>query len=242
MKQPGGLKVERGGFDSYAYEYEELVNSGIAFFGEKHDYFHAYKLSCLQRWIAGIEYFATILDFGCGTGKLAALMAQTFRHASVYGYDVSSRSLELARARCGGLENLTFGDSFTGHQFDLIVAANVFHHIKPEDRKRVVLQLRDALKPTGRMVIFEHNPLNPLTRWVVKACPFDADAELLSALQFIRLAGSCDLEVDCRHYIVFFPKFLSFFRRLEFRLGFFPLGAQYMLSLKQGTPPRGCLR
>jgi hypothetical protein len=36
------------------------------------------------------------------------------------------------------------------------------------------------LKEDGHFIIFEHNPINPVTRHLVKNCPFDADAVLLS--------------------------------------------------------------
>ena len=36
------------------------------------------------------------------------------------------------------------------------------------------------LKNDGQLIIFEHNPLNPITRKIVKECEYDEDAILLT--------------------------------------------------------------
>jgi 2-polyprenyl-3-methyl-5-hydroxy-6-metoxy-1,4-benzoquinol methylase len=220
-------------FDVVASSYSGLLNASIRFSGEEDDYFDHYKLECLKRWLWNLKPGARILDFGCGIGKLAGLMAEEFSQCHVHGYDVSTKSIALARENWKGIENLSFGDRTDGEKlYDLVTAANVFHHIWPENRKRVLTWIFGQLGPGGVLVIFEHNPLNPLTRHVVKNCAFDADAELISLGSFIRLAVTCQFQVQQKRYIVFFPKFLKFFRKAEHSLGFLPLGAQYMLVLE----------
>lgn len=221
---------QSAGFDDWAEDYEERLNACIGLSGETDDYFHVHKLSCLKRWMGELDPQATILDYGCGTGKLASLTAQAFRKSKVYGYDISPRSVEVARKRWGHFENLVFSSELPPKKyFDLIIAANVFHHIKPPNRIGKLLQLKDRIKPGKNIVIFEHNPLNLLTRRVVHACPFDKEAELISPSGFIALAHGIGLRLRLKRYIVFFPRFLSSFRRIEPVLGFLPLGAQYML-------------
>jgi hypothetical protein len=86
-----------------------------------------------------------------------------------------------------------------------------------------------SLRPGGHVVVFEHNPLNPVTRRAVAACPFDDDAILLwpwQARSLLRRSGFDAVTLD---YIVFFPKPLAFLRRLEPRLRGVALGAQQML-------------
>jgi SAM-dependent methyltransferase len=222
-------------FDDWAEDYEEHLNACIGLSGETDDYFHLHKLRCLKRWMGELDSNSTILDYGCGIGKLASLTAQTFPKSTVYGYDVSPRSVEVARKKWGHFENLVFSSELPPKRdFDLIIAANVFHHIKPPDRIGKLLQLKDRIKPGGNIVIFEHNPLNPLTRHVVHDCPFDREAELISLSRFVGLASETGLQIHLKRYIVFFPRFLSPFRRIEPFLGFLPLGAQYMLLLSLG--------
>lgn len=99
----------------------------------------------------------------------------------------------------------------------------------PAERPGVLATVRSALRPGGRIVVFEHNPLNPLTLRAVKTCPFDDDAILLppwTAKRTLADAGFVDVELD---YIVFFPKPLAFLRRFEPRLRRLVIGAQQML-------------
>ena len=148
------------------------------------------------------------------------------------GYDISQRSIEVARRKWGHFENLLFSSEFPPMRyFDLIIAANAFHHIRPVVRVGKLLQLKDRIKPGGNIVVFEHNPYNPLTRHIVKTCAFDREAELISLSRFMGLAHRGGLRIRLKRYIVFFPRFLSPLRRLEPFLGFLPLGSQYMLFL-----------
>ena len=219
-------------FDDFPSAYSKLLNASIWLSGEKDTYFDLYKLSCLKRWALGREQTGLILDFGCGIGKLASLMAQEYARSVIYGYDISAKSIESAREKWGHLKNLVFNNQLPEvTTFDLITVANVFHHIKRGKRQQILFRLKALLKPGGVIAVFEHNPFNPLTLYVVKTCPFDADADLIRLGRFISLVRSSGLEVHFKRYIVFLPRFLSFFRKVEFSLGFMPLGAQYMVLL-----------
>jgi SAM-dependent methyltransferase len=161
-------------------------------------------------------------------------MAKAFPKASVVGFDISKKSVAIAREKFTHVDNLQFDDQLPAQGcYDVILVANVFHHIPLEDRLEILVDLKHRLKPDGRIVVFEHNPLNPLTRYTVNACPFDADAVLVWPNAFIRLARRVGIEVDQKRYIVFFPGFLKIFRRIESHLGWLPIGAQYMLTLKK---------
>lgn len=227
-RQDEGSYMMQVDFDKYAENYEELLNSSLCLFGEKDDYFDLYKLSCLKRWAYDPDHEIRILDFGCGIGKLSVLLARAYPKSTVYGYDVSSKSIVSARKKQRHLQNLAFGSRLSEEEtYDLIVASNVFHHIKRKDRRETLFRLRDFLKLNGILAIIEHNPFNPLTVHAVKRCPIDRDADLISMERFIRLARGCGLEVQVKRYIVFFPKLLKTLRNLESYLGFLPLGAQY---------------
>ncbi len=76
--------------------------------------------------------------------------------------------------------------------------------------------------------MIEHNPLNPVTRVLVRRTPVDSDAVLLpggEARQLTRRAGFTHLQQD---YFLYFPQ--SVYRnvgRLENVLAIVPLGGQY---------------
>ena len=76
-------------------------------------------------------------------------------------------------------------------------------------------------------MIFEHNPLNPLTRWAVAHCPFDEGVVLLRVGEVGSLLTS-GLEFLHLDYIVFFPKWLKRLRSFERFLGWCPAGAQHV--------------
>ncbi len=80
------------------------------------------------------------------------------------------------------------------------------------------------------LVMFEHNPLNPLTRRIVSNCAFDEDAHLLWPWQARRLLVRAGLTSVQLRYVLFFPERLGFLNPFEPYLGRVPLGAQIMCS------------
>lgn len=143
------------------------------------------------------------------------------------GFDVSEKSLErvgpvlrsqgVFTSRAQGLEN----------DYEIVVLANVLHHVKTEQRRDVISEAASHVGPGGRMVIFEHNPLNPLTRRAVSLCPFDEGVVLLSSGEVRALCASV-LRAPCTDYIVFFPRWLAWLRPLERFLEWCPAGAQHV--------------
>ena len=226
-------------FDRFAAKYGEILNETVKFAGEGSTYYDAYKLHCLTRWCLAPDTMGPVLDFGCGTGSLAGLVARAYPQITVHGYDVSRKSLEEARSQSVGLSNLSFIDQLPDQLFyDLIYSANVFHHVPSDSRHELLRSLGQRLSPSGRIVIFEHNPWNPFTRYVVRMCPFDKGVTLISRPAFVKLARRAAMDVVHGRYIVFFPSFLQFLRKYESSLGLFPLGAQYMLVLRNRSTSR----
>jgi SAM-dependent methyltransferase len=146
----------------------------------------------------------------------------------VHGYDPSLGSIERARARAPGAHFHADIGSVPDDYFGAAVLAGVMHHVPPAERLGLLGDVRRKLAPGGRVIVFEHNPYNPLTRRAVDACPFDDDAILLrpgSLRRLVRSAGFRDVRLD---YIVFFPRFLAALRPLEPHLRRVFLGAQTM--------------
>lgn len=219
-------------FDPYAHTYHELHRVSVRASGEEPDYFAAYKIEYMSRLLrAEADQKLDILDFGCGIGTSIPHLARFFPHARIYGCDISGESINIAKvanpqAQFGVIT--TAGLDLPDASVDVAIAACVYHHIAPADRMRWAQELRRVVKPGGQVFIFEHNPLNPLTRKVVRECPFDNDAILLSGAESIGLLKDCDFSSPHLSYIVFFPKLLAVFRPLERHMGRLPLGAQYV--------------
>lgn len=220
------------GFDSYSHNYRETLKASISFSGKGDEFFDSFKIYYIKKWVANDNRAYDILDFGCGIGKLTGLLAKEFQQSLVYGHDISKKSLNVAREESAGLKNVCFVDSLPeDKKYDFIIVANVFHHINHSEHANTLLKIKEFLKPDGKIVIFEHNPFNPLTRYVVNTCPFDADARLIYQHKFTKLIKICGMKVELKPYIVFFPWPSGIFRMLENLLRHVPLGAQYMLLL-----------
>jgi trans-aconitate methyltransferase len=65
------------------------------------------------------------------------------------------------------------------NKYDLIFSEGVFHHIPHDEHKNLLMELFALLNPNGKLVVWEHNPLNPFTRKIVNDCTFDQDAVLI---------------------------------------------------------------
>lgn len=230
MCAKGAASMDQAEFDRFADEYEQQHADNIRLSGEAPAYFARYKVQDVARLCAAP---VRILDFGAGVGASIPHWREAFPRASLTCLDVSERSLAIARDRFPGMAQY---DSFDGvtlpyaaGSFDLAFAACVFHHIDGASHVPLLRELRRVLSGDGRLFVFEHNPLNPLTRHAVNTCPFDANAVLIGARTMrerLRDAGFTRISLA---YRIFFPGKLSRLRPLERMLTRLPLGAQYRL-------------
>jgi len=216
-------------FDDFAEEYGTIQDTHLRFFGEDMAYFADLKAKT-ARDLAGPGP-RRILEYGCGTGMNIPRIAARFPGAVVAGSDVSEKSLRVAQRMNPEVAFFVAGEKAGAPRepFDLVVAANVLHHVPPPERGGVVAEMRSLLASGGSIMIFEHNPYNPVTRRLVSTCPFDRDAILLTPRETEMLLAAAGFSVRARRYILFFPAFLRALRFLEKPLGFLPLGGQYCI-------------
>ena len=221
-------KVE---FDKFAEEYVATHRNNIRFSGESPEFFADYKIKDMAGVLEGRQRTDTILDFGGGIGTSVPYVRRYFPKALITCLDVSDRSLAIARENFAHeAEFVSFDGTnipFEASTFDLAFAACVFHHIKPDCHLPLLRKLARVIKPGGWLFVFEHNPLNPFTRYAVNTCPFDTNAVLISGFQMQRLFKATGFGKVTLQYRVFFPGFLSILRGLERSLGWLPLGGQY---------------
>lgn len=99
----------------------------------------------------------SVLDFGCGPGRLSLMLARWARE--VEGVDFSEPGIETARdlARITGSENVRFsvGDLDSGdwleRRFDVIVVAGTLEHLA--DPPAAIATWRDRLGPGGLLCV-----------------------------------------------------------------------------------------
>lgn len=96
----------------------------------------------------------TVVDFGCGTGRLVVPFAQVAQQ--VVGLDVSRSMLDEAARNCTnyGLDNvrlLLSDDELSGltGEYDLVHSFIVFQHIPPERGRVILRRLLDFIAPGG---------------------------------------------------------------------------------------------
>ena len=231
--------MEKKEFDKFAEEYDKLHQKNIKLYGEYPEFFHEYKIKDLKI-IAKKEKLpenSQILDFGCGIGNSIGIMKTYFPNSTIYGVDISEKSITLAQKRFGQFAKLQSYDGITlpyaDSQFDIIFAACVFHHIPQINYPTIFQEIKRILKPNGILVIFEHNPLNPLTVHAVNTCQFDENAVLISCSHLKKILITTAFTQVYSAYRIFFPHFLAKLRAVEVFLKWFPLGAQYYVVSKK---------
>ena len=96
----------------------------------------------------------SVLDFGCGAGRLIVPFAQIAQQ--VVGLDVSRSMLDEAAKNCaarglGNVRLLLSDDELSGltGEYDLVHSFIVFQHIPPERGRVILRRLLDLIAPAG---------------------------------------------------------------------------------------------
>lgn len=224
-------------FDRFADEYHSVHAQNIRLSGEDPGYFARYKAREAANVARAGLPVAKLLDFGTGVGNSLPFLHEEFPHCGLTGVDVSRRSLEVARERFGDIAELREFDGrripVPDGEFGLALAACVFHHIDPVQHVEKLAEIRRVLAADGWLLVYEHNPWNPLTRKAVRECPFDENAQLMTAPTLARRARQAGFSSVAVRYRVFFPAALAWLRPLERFLGWLPAGAQYCVICRK---------
>ena len=234
--------MENNVFDRVARDYEKIHNRSLPPGVHSAD-FISHRAACVTRWIsdgyAGKEF--CYLDFGCGNGRMLKSMLESERlkplmeqgRLRLFGFDTSAESINEAKSLMGDDRVCLVSDlkQLPGDvRFDFVISCHVFHHIPPAKRAETVVTLARWMKPASRLVIWEHNPFNPITRLLVQMCPFDDDARLLTLNSTKALFGKNAFRFIQYAYVNVFPPGwlrLKALSTIEKRLMHSPVGAQY---------------
>ena len=218
-----------------AERYELQVEDAISFARREHAFFLAAKAEALldlveRRFPADAPVRA--LDVGCGDGRLDAMLEPL---GELHGVDVTPEMVEAAAANAPhGRFQVADGTRlpFADGEFDLTFTVCALHHVEPPERPAYLRELARVTRAGGLVVVFEHNPVNPLTRLVVSRCEFDEGVVLVGRRRLGSLAREVGLTVEEARYILVFPWRRAPFRQLERGLARLPAGAQYFLAAR----------
>jgi SAM-dependent methyltransferase len=219
-------------FDAYAENYAESLGRGLAISGEDSSYYLRGRVAWLKKCLAQFGLRPTrCLDFGCGCGDSEAELLRALELEAVTGVDESSSQIQIARRKCFdpkcSFEVVSELQPKGG--FDLAYCNGVFHHIPPAARAGCLQYVRDSLKPGAYFALWENNPWNPGTRYVMSRIPFDRNAIPLSPREAYGLLKTAGFRVVHTTFLFVFPRALRAFRPLEPWLARLPLGAQYQV-------------
>ena len=222
-------------FDEHSATYSEEVARSIQYCGLKHDFFSRVKAEHLVGFVRAKHHqtkSVDILDMGCGTGITDKLIKSHFPR--LQGLDVSHQQIAAARTTNPEVAYHFYDGTradLADASFDVVFAICVWHHVPVASWDGFAGECHRLLRPGGTMLVYEHNPLNPLTRLSVARCEFDTDAVLLSPANVRRhltTAGFADFQTE---YLLFLPFDRSWGRTVEKKLlRTIPLGAQYVVS------------
>jgi SAM-dependent methyltransferase len=151
--------------------------------------------------------------------------------------DVSRDMLERARELNPGVRFDLYDGTrlpYADRSFDFLLAASVLHHVDPGARQPLVAEMGRVVRTGGLVALFEHNPLNPLTRLVVSRCSFDEHARLIRRQSAVRLLESAGMSVSESRYFLVLPSESRLSLAVEERVSRLPLGAQYLVAGRPG--------
>jgi len=221
-------------FDRFAKDYREVHTKNIRHVaGADSFYFAEYKVLEVKKYEQ--DEHLQILDLGCGDAVTDLFFNRHFPHFQITGIDVSGESIAIATQK--NIDNAVFktydGEKipFADEQFDIVFVAGVLHHVAIDQQQNLVAEAARVLKPTGRLYIFEHNPFNPLTRYLVNSCEFDKGVQLLPSKKTKGIIVKAGLKISNMKYLIFFPRnaFFRLFHRIEKHLQKWPVGGQYFI-------------
>jgi len=223
-------------FDEYAENYDDALNQGLAATGEDKDYFARGRIRWLARCLHALsEQPKLLMDYGCGDGSSAPLFVDLIKPESLIGLDTSHKSLEIAKQTYGG--DLSSFVSIAQYQpraeVDLAYCNGVFHHIPLQERASATNYIWRSLRPGGLFALWENNPWNPGTRYVMSQIPFDRDAVTLTPPEARSLLQKGGFQVLRTDSLFFFPRQLKWLRSLELYLSRLPLGGQYQVLCRK---------
>ena len=127
------------------------------------------------------------LDFGCGCGRIARVLAEDARVVRLSGVDVDRDQIRWVQGRLHGafaVMRPTPPLDFGAASFDVVYAVSIFTHLDEGEQDRWLDELFRILRPGGLLIATTHGPD------LARSCPG------LTAVHFEELAARGFLAAD----------------------------------------------
>lgn len=223
--QVGGPEAIQDAQYGFPYHFLPRLEHGRFRFHEVLGWGHEY-LSYLTR-IADVlaqRQWTSLLDVGCGDGRLVSHLGQRFEGRRLTGLDYSQRAITLARAMVPEADFLAADVTKAGlfeDRFDCATCIETIEHIEPSFLPQFVSGIRQHLKPGATLVVtvpstnvpvtdkhYQHFTPELLTKTL--AGPFEVERiEYLNGVS--RVADAVRMLITNRLYTVTNPAALTAF-------------------------------
>lgn len=107
-------------------------------------------------WLTGIDRSYSVLDLGCGYGRLTKTLTQSGFN-NITGFDTSTRMIDRARRENPGIRYLNNSAALGSNRFDLVICFAVFtSNPAPEDQAGLVSFINDHTHQTSLLYISDY--------------------------------------------------------------------------------------
>jgi cyclopropane fatty-acyl-phospholipid synthase-like methyltransferase len=139
-----------------------------------------------------------ILDLGCGYGRDAIFLAQNLP-CHILGLDNSEAAIEMARRSLEGdlekrIELLCYDFSQVTDKYDVILVSNLYHLLKPDDRRQLRETVKRCLGGDGICFLSTLSVRDP--QHFGKGTPVEGESNSFVDVRYLHLSTRHELETD----------------------------------------------
>jgi len=218
-------------FQDFAGSYDELLHDPLRDrFADGSEFFIRQKCRNVERRLARLARGRRlrVLDAGCGLGTALTCFGSDVR---VFGSDTSQPMLRAAVKRGPVTVQEPLRLPFADDTFDAVYAFCIYHHIADADHVPHLRELRRVVAPGGEVMVFEHNPYNPITARIFARAPIDRGCHMIAPGTLRATFGAAGFDAVSHGYLLFVPERLEpLLGFLERALAWLPLGGQYFVA------------
>jgi cyclopropane fatty-acyl-phospholipid synthase-like methyltransferase len=147
--------------------YLKIVNTQIsdtdAMFNNNIEHYFATgasALNCILSSLALVDLKPkTILDFGCGSGRVTRWLRAAYPNSDIHGYEITPKDLSFIKIHFNAIPHLSeinMDKLKSQHKYDLIWVGSVFTHLSSEKSIQLFEKLISWLNQDGILIFSTH--------------------------------------------------------------------------------------
>ena len=118
-------------------------------------------VTAIARSIELLDGFKTILDFGCGCGRIVRAFRHFLPSQNLYGTDIDPEAIEWLKTNYRDIAEFGVNPylppmSYKEETFDFIYSISIFTHLPEEMQFAWLEELRRITKPGGYLILTTH--------------------------------------------------------------------------------------